>query len=49
MDQSFWWVDLEDKNIRIAPTACDEEELHQALEIFVTCICLANLRSRTNS
>ena len=37
-------IDSEDSNIRIAPTACNMEELESALEILVVCICLANLR-----
>ena len=37
-------IDSEDSNIRIAPTACNMEELESALEILVVCICLANLK-----
>jgi|TARA_B100001245_G_scaffold236551_1_gene228245 DNA-binding transcriptional MocR family regulator len=37
-------VDPNDENIRLAPTACSNEELESAMELFVTCVVLANLR-----
>ena len=37
-------VDPNDENIRLAPTACSNEELEMAMEIFVTCVVLATLR-----
>ena len=37
-------VDPKDNTIRLAPTACNINELEQAMEIFVCCVVLAVLR-----
>ena len=37
-------VDPKDNTIRLAPTACNINELEQAMEIFVCCVALAVLR-----
>jgi len=37
-------VDPEDRNIRLAPTACSLEELHIAMEVFIVCLSLATLQ-----
>ena len=39
-------VDPHDENIRIAPTACSEIELEEAMETFVVCVALAALRRK---
>jgi DNA-binding transcriptional MocR family regulator len=41
-------VDPEDKNIRIAPTACSLEEVNIAMELFVICTALATLNSSSS-
>ena len=42
-------VDPNDENIRIAPTACSNENLELAMEIFVICVALATFRKNSNS
>ena len=42
-------VDPDDENIRLAPTACSNEELELAMELFIVCVSLANLRKNANS
>lgn len=41
--------DPQDRNIRIAPTYPDQEQLRQALEVLVTCIQLASANHYLNS
>ena len=42
-------VDPNDENIRIAPTACSNENLELAMEIFIICVALATFRKNSNS
>ena len=41
-------VDPNDENIRLAPTACSNEELELAMELFVACVTLASLKNATS-
>ena len=38
-------VDPKDENIRIAPTACSEEDLEKAMKVFTACLSLITLRN----
>ena len=40
-------VDPKDENIRLAPTACLDEELEIAMELFVICVALATLKKES--
>ena len=42
-------VDPNDENIRLAPTACTNEELEQAMELFNICVTFATLKKRASS
>ena len=42
-------VDPNDENIRLAPTACTNEELEQAMELFIICVAFATLKKKASS
>jgi len=42
-------VDPNDEIIRLAPTACTNQELEEAMKIFNACVALATLKKRVNS
>ena len=42
-------VDPNDENIRLAPTACTNEELEQAMELFIVCVAFATLKKKASS
>ena len=41
--------DPNDEIIRLAPTACTNQELEEAMKIFNACVALATLKKRVNS
>ena len=42
-------VDPQDEIIRLAPTACNIQELEQAMQIFNACVALASVKSKVSS
>ena len=41
--------DPDDSHIRLAPTFPSEQELEQAMDVFVTCVQLATVKQRLNA